>query len=180
VFEDTVKMLCTTNCSWALTVSMVTRIVEEFGRRGADGACAFPAPEAMAASTESVLRRRCRTGYRAPYLLQFARRAASGNLDCERWRTSTLGTDDLEREIRSVRGIGPYAAGNLLKLLGRYDRLGLDSWVRSRYYALHTRGRRVPDRRIESHYAPFGEWRGLLFWLEMTRHWHEGKFPPEE
>ena len=32
VFEDLVKMICTTNCSWALTDKMVTGLVENLGR----------------------------------------------------------------------------------------------------------------------------------------------------
>ena len=77
--------------------------------------------------------------------------------------------------MRSVKGIGPYAAGNIMKLVGRYDYLGLDSWVRSQYYALHHKGRTVKDSTIERHYAGSGRWRGLFFWLEMTRHWHDEK-----
>jgi hypothetical protein len=75
-----------------------------------------------------------------------------------------------------VKGIGPYAAGNLLKLVGRYDELGLDSWVRTQYARLHTRGRKVSDARITRHYKRYGTWRGLFFWLEMTRYWHDEKF----
>jgi len=36
----------------------------------------------------------------------------------------------------------PYAAGNLLKLIGRYDYLGLDSWVRAQWTRLHARENR--------------------------------------
>src|SRR5215467_10909708 len=48
VFEDLVKMICTTNCSWALTKKMVTGLVENLGREGSDGRRTFPSPEAMA------------------------------------------------------------------------------------------------------------------------------------
>ena len=34
LFEDAVKVLCTTNCSWALTRLMVSRMVEAFDRGG--------------------------------------------------------------------------------------------------------------------------------------------------
>ena len=43
VFEDLVKMICTTNCSWSLTEKMVTGIVENLGREGTmDGARSPP------------------------------------------------------------------------------------------------------------------------------------------
>ena len=48
VFEDLVKMICTTNCSWALTDKMVTGLVENLGRESKDGRRTFPTPEAMA------------------------------------------------------------------------------------------------------------------------------------
>ena len=176
VFEDVIRMICTTNCSWSLTVVMITNLVEAFGAISPAGAVAFPAPAALAATTESLLRKEIRTGYRSPYLLELASHAASGRLDVEAWRTSTRSTTELYEELCGVKGIGPYAAGNLLKLLGRYEHLGLDSWVRARYAELHARGRKVSDRTIERRYRRYGEWRGLFFWLEMTRSWHERKF----
>jgi len=174
VFEDAVKMLCTTNCTWALTETMVKRLLEEFSP--GDGERAFPSPEAIARSSERVLRTRCTLGYRAPFALELARRVADGSLEIESWRTTPLPTEELYATIRRVKGFGPYAAGNLLKLLGRYDYLGLDSWVRARYSTLHGRGRMVSDATIERRYKQYGRWRGLIFWLEMTRHWHEEKF----
>ncbi len=176
VFEDAVKMICTTNCTWALTKIMVTNIVHHFGRKVSDGLFAFPEPEAIAGSTEQFLRTHVKAGYRAPFLLELANRVASGKLDIESWRHSTIPTEQLFKLMREVKGIGPYAAGNLLKLVGRYDYLGLDSWVRQQYFKLHKQGRRVKDSTIEKHYAKYGEWRGLFFWLEMTKDWHDEKF----
>jgi N-glycosylase/DNA lyase len=172
VFEDVVKIICTTNCTWALTKTMVTRLVRRFGESFSDGRSSFPAPAALAGASEEQLRRECTTGYRSPYLLELAEKVASGRLSIEEWRTSNLPTVELFQTIRTLKGVGPYAAGNILKLLGRYDYLGLDSWVRGRYAELHTRGRKVKDSTIERAYAGFGRWRGLFFWLEMTRDWH--------
>ena len=86
---------------------------------------AFPSPADVAGLTESFLRKQVKSGYRAPYILSLAERVASGDLDIESWRSlSTLPTAALFDEMRTVKGIGPYAAGNLLKLTGRYDYLG--------------------------------------------------------
>ncbi len=98
-------------------------------------------------------------------------------MDVEGWRSSTLTTDLLFEQVKTVKGMGDYAAGNILKLVGRYDYLGLDSWVRGKFYELHSRGRSVKDSTIEKHYASLGKWRGLFFWLEMTRYWYDHKFP---
>jgi N-glycosylase/DNA lyase len=171
VFEDLVKMVCTTNCSWALTEVMVTQLVHSLGRKTADGRYSFPAPEAMARMPESFYRKVVRAGYRAPYLRELARKVASGKLDVEGWLTSQKAGIELKREIKVVKGVGDYTAENMLKLLGRYHGLALDSWVRGRYSELHARGRRVPDNKIERHYRSFGDWSGLVLWCDVTRDW---------
>jgi N-glycosylase/DNA lyase len=172
MFEDTIKMICTTNCSWAFTKIMTTNLTQAFGKKFSGSAYSFPTPEVIAGSTETFLRKEIKTGYRSPSLLELAERIASRTLDIESWRTSSLTTEELFEKMLDVRGIGPYAAGNLMKLVGRYDYLGLDSWVRQQFFKLHKNGRKVQDSTIEKHYATYGRWRGLFFWFEMTRHWH--------
>ena len=173
VFEDAVKMLLTTNCTWRLTTIMVANLMQAVGERFDEEHRAFPAPDAVASLSERTLRTRIKTGYRSPYLLRMARDVAEGKLDMESWRTSTLPTPELYEEIRKVKGVGPYAAGNLLRLLGRCDYLALDSWVRQQFFKIHRKGRIVKDITIERHYEKFGIWKGLFFWLEMTKEWHD-------
>ncbi|MBM4168508.1 MAG: Fe-S cluster assembly protein HesB [Ignavibacteria bacterium] len=176
-FEDIIMMICTTNCNWSLTTIMVENLCNEFGLPATNGVRSFPSPESIAGSTERVLRQKIRAGYRAPYLLAFAEQVASKKIDPEGFRTSPLATPDLLNSMTAIKGIGPYAAENLLRLFGRYDYLALDSWVRAKYSELHHRGRKVSDRTIQRRYARFGKWRGLFFWLEMTRDWYDEKFP---
>jgi len=174
VYEDLVKTICTTNCSWALTTKMVAGIVNNLGLpTPEDGRRAFPTPAAMAAVPESFYRDVVRAGYRANYFKELAERVASGELDVESWLRSELPTAELKREMKRVKGVGEYAADNLLKLLGRYDCLALDSWVRATFSRLHNRGRTADDRKIARHYARFREWRGLALWCDMTRGWIE-------
>lgn len=171
VFEDLVKTICTTNCSWALTVSMITNLVEKLGADAANGTKAFPTAGSMASQDQAFYRDQMRAGYRAPYFVELARAVASGGLDPESWLASDLPTSELKREMKKVKGVGDYAAENLLKLVGRYDGLALDSWLRSQYYKNHNRGEKCTDKRIEEHYTKFGEWRGLVIWCEMTEKW---------
>src|SRR4051794_4674098 len=48
VYEDLVKMICTTNCSWALTLKMVNGLVNNLGRESNDGRKSFPGAAVMA------------------------------------------------------------------------------------------------------------------------------------
>ena len=173
VFEDLVKMICTTNCSWALTQKMVTGLVENLGRESAHGQRTFPTPEAMALMPLKFYVNEVRAGYRAEYLKLLADRVAAGELDVEAWLKSSLSTAELMKEMRGVKGVGPYAAENVLKLLGRYDGLALDSWTRARFFSIRNNGRKASDKKIARYYSRFKEWRGLAFWCDMTRDWLE-------
>ncbi|HEV8428731.1 MAG TPA: hypothetical protein VGQ41_12595 [Pyrinomonadaceae bacterium] len=173
VFEDLVKMICTTNCSWALTLKMVRGLVENLGRETADGRRTFPTAQAMAAMPPEFFVDEVRAGYRAPYLKELADRVASGELAVEKWLSSGLSTCDLLKQMKGVKGVGDYAAENLLKLLGRYDGLALDSWTRARFYEIRNNGRKANDKKIARYYARFNEWRGLALWCDVTRDWLE-------
>jgi N-glycosylase/DNA lyase len=173
VFEDLVKMICTTNCSWALTQKMVTGLVENLGRESDDGRRSFPTPHAMASMPLKFFVDEVRAGYRAAYLKELADRVASGELNVEEWLSSPLPTPELTKQIKGVKGVGDYAAENLLKLLGRYDGLALDSWTRARFFQIRNGGRKANDKKIARYYARFNEWRGLALWCDVTRDWLE-------
>ncbi len=175
VFEDLVKMICTTNCSWALTEKMVTGLVENLGRESRNGARTFPTPEAMALMPVKFYANEVRAGYRAEYLKELADRVASGELNVEAWLHSPTSTPDLIKEMRGVKGVGPYAAENVLKLLGRYDGLALDSWTRAKFFSVRNNGRKTTDKKIERYYSRFKEWRGLALWCDVTRDWLDPK-----
>ncbi len=173
VYEDLVKSICTTNCSWALTRKMVAGLVNNLGREAKDGRRTFPTPEAMAAQPVEFYRDVVRAGYRAAYFKQLATRVAAGELDVESWFESPLETDALKREMKKVLGVGDYAAENLLKLVGRYDVLALDSWVRAKFTSKHNKGRKCDDKKIVRFYSRFKTWRGLALWCDMTHDWFD-------
>ena len=171
VFEDLVKMICTTNCSWALTLKMVNGLVDNVGRETGDGRRSFPNAEALATMPLKFFVDEVRSGYRAPYFKELAERVASGELNVEEWLTSELPTAELAKKIKGVKGVGPYAAENLLKLLGRYDGLALDSWTRAKFFEIRNNGRKANDKKIARYYSRFNEWRGLALWCDVTRDW---------
>lgn len=173
VFEDAVKMLATTNCSWSLTRQMINRLVEELGEKGPEGVRAFPTPEQMAERPSDFYRDVIRTGYRAKFFKEIAEISASGRIDLERWKQFPGTTKELVTEIRQVPGLGRYAAENLCKLLGRFDGLGLDSWCLKKFPMVHGPVRGDVAKAIERHYKRFGAWQGLALWLDLTRDWHE-------
>ena len=171
VFEDLVKMICTTNCSWALTEKMVHGLVNELGDHSDDGRKSFPSAEAMAQESVKFFKDRIRAGYRAPYLQELSQRVASGSLNVEDWLVTDLPVKELLKEMKSVKGVGNYSAENLLKLIGRYEGLALDSWTRAQFARARNNGRAASDKKIARFYSRFNSWQGLALWCDMTRRW---------
>jgi 3-methyladenine DNA glycosylase/8-oxoguanine DNA glycosylase len=173
VFEDVVKTICTTNCTWSATVRMVTALVDNLGEESAGGfGRAFPTPAAMAAPRAPFYRDVVRAGYRGAYLRTLAREVAKGNLDLEELRTASpeeVPDDEVAVRLLALPGVGPYAAAHVMMLLGRHSRLILDSWTRPTYAALN--GRKALDRQIERRFKRYGPYAGLAFWLLLTRDW---------
>jgi N-glycosylase/DNA lyase len=181
VFEDVVKTICTTNCSWALTTRMVTALVEHLGEPAAGVPSAgwrgraFPTAEAMASAPERFYRDVVRAGYRAPYLRALSRMARDGEVDLEALRPEHgLDDEDVDARLRALPGVGPYAAAHVMHMMSRHSRLILDSWTRPTFARLTGR-RTVPsDRTIVRRFARYGPWAGLAFWLYVTRDWVDG------
>jgi 3-methyladenine DNA glycosylase/8-oxoguanine DNA glycosylase len=180
VFEDVVKTICTTNTSWGGTTRMVNALVEHLGEK-APGAPAtgpygraFPTPQAMAAAPTSFYKKVAGAGYRGPYLKQFAASVARQRVDVEALATASreeVPDDEVARQLQELPGVGPYAAAHIMLMLGRYDRLILDSWTRPKYASLLGRKRPVSDRTIVRRFARYGPYAGLAFWLFLTRDW---------
>lgn len=168
VFEDLIKTVCTTNCSWALTKKMTANLVEKLGEKSKNGKRSFPTAEKMASVSAVFFKNEIRAGYRSAYFAELAEAVASGKINPENWLDSDLPTAELKKEMKKVKGVGDYAAENLLKLVGRYDGLALDSWLRAQFYKKHGGGKICADKEIEKFYASFGVWRGLTIWCDMS------------
>lgn len=167
LFEDVVKTILTTNTIWGSTKRMVANLVTLFGdplpadptRR------AFPTPGQLAATDEATLRNAARLGYRAPYILDLARRIAAGALDLEALRTADLPTPELRKRLLALKGVGPYATANLLMLLGHYGAIPIDTWALSVVSKEWHDGAPVGPAEVEAAFARWGRWKGLAYWF---------------
>lgn len=168
VWEDLAKTLLTTNTTWSQTIGMVERLCQ-LGDRAEDGSHAFPTPQQVAELSPEVLQAQIRAGYRSAYLHALAVEIAEGRLDVEAWYRSTATSDDLYHAIRNIKGFGDYAAGTMLRLLGRFDRVAIDSACRSAHARYYNQGVKADDKTIRAHYEPFGAWRGLVMWMDVMR-----------
>ncbi len=167
LWEDTVKTILTTNTAWGGTIRMVQALVDNYGDPlpASPDRRAFPTPERLADADPDELQATARLGYRAPYVVWLARSMAGGELDLEGFKRSTVPTAELRHDLMGIRGVGSYAAANLLLLLGRYDYLPVDSWA-LRLVSRHWHdGRPVGQAEVEAAFAAWGEWKGLAYWF---------------
>ena len=179
LFEDVVKTICTTNCAWSATERMVGALVAHLGEP-ADLAVddadlptrAFPSAATMAEAPEAFYREVAKAGYRGAYLRSLSTSVAEGTLDLDALLDPDLSTDEVEKRLLALPGVGPYAAAHILTLIGRYDRLILDSWTRPTYRRLAGL-ETSDDAAIVERFSPYGEHAGLAFWLYLTRRWVE-------
>lgn len=175
LFEDVIKTIFTTNTLWGATKNMTRKLVDEFGDHvtsvhhehltlTADNK-AFPTPEAIAASKPKYIQDKIRAGYRAPAIHQLAVNVANGDLDLESFKTSTLPTFELRKELMKINGIGPYAAANLLLILGRSDFIPVDSWALKLVSHEWYKGEPITAKEVEKRFEKWGEFKGFAYWF---------------
>jgi 3-methyladenine DNA glycosylase/8-oxoguanine DNA glycosylase len=169
LFEDIVKTVTSCNVAWPSTITMNRRLCEVMGARCVSGARDFPTPAKLARANPATLRARCRVGYRDARIVELAKLTRAGAID-EAW-LSDPATDDeaVFKFLKTLPGVGPYAAGNIMQLLGRCSRLALDT--ESLRHARAVLGMDGTDaalmKRLAAHYEPFGRHKFRSYWFEL-------------
>jgi 3-methyladenine DNA glycosylase/8-oxoguanine DNA glycosylase len=164
LFEDVIKTVTSCNVTWPSTITMNRRICEVVGSDGA-----FPTARQLARARPATLRARCRVGYRDARIIELARLFASGSVDSHWFEDPATPDDALLAALLDLPGIGPYAAANIMQLLGRYHRLPLDSEaLRHARNVLNYSGTDAQVMKmLETHYAPSGRHAFRSYWFEL-------------
>ncbi len=179
LFEDVIKTVTSCNVTWPGTVNMNRRLCEVCGRRSVSGAYAFPSAKKLARTRLGTLRGRCRVGYRDQRIVELAKLFAGGHID-EAWLTDpSVSDDEVFKFLISLPGIGPYAGGNIMQLLGRYSRLAVDTeTIRHAKAVLGMVGSDAQiTRALQAHYDQFGQHKFRSYWFELWTH-YESKAGP--
>lgn len=170
LFEDLIKTVTSCNVNWPNTRTMNRQLCLGFGGG------AFPTPKQLALTSEDQLKEVARVGYRAGRIRELSRRVAEGELDLDALDDADRPTEELFEAFRALPGIGPYAAGNLCQLVGRYDRLAIDTEARRHFCrrfeqdrpaSNDARGNRLLDQAIRDHYARADPFAFKLYWAEF-------------
>ncbi len=95
----------------------------------------FPSAEALAKASEDEIFA-LKTGFRAKYISDAAKKVASGEIDLK--KTAALSTEEAEKELLKIKGVGPKVAScALLFGFDKTDAFPVDVWVKkvfAKYY----------------------------------------------
>jgi 3-methyladenine DNA glycosylase/8-oxoguanine DNA glycosylase len=146
---------------------MVARIVESWGVSAGGGAeRGFPTARRLADVSLRDWKRLARVGYRAEFLHRLSRDVVDGRLDLDAIEHFDGPGDELHKRLKCIHGVGDYAAGNLCMLLGRYDRLAIDTEMMRHLKTQRPRVRWTPAR-IRRHYDAWRPYQFLAYWYEL-------------
>lgn len=165
MWENLVKTQFLTNTHARHTTAMAAKFCtlgDPFGEKQA-----FPTPEQVLAKSVDELEKQTGTGYRAKYIRSLAEAIASG-FDPESLRNPALSYEEIYEKVRALRGFGSYSASYVLKLLGRFERISMDTVMR-RYFKAIAGQENATDDDINAYYERFGECKGLVAWWEVSR-----------
>lgn len=107
---------------------IISRLCAACGEPFEQGVYDFPSAKSLAAATEEQLRA-LGTGFRAPYLLDAARKVAGRQVNLEQVRAMPL--DEARETLMQIKGVGPKVADcALLYGLHRLDAFPADVWIK--------------------------------------------------
>lgn len=120
---------------------IIDRLCSSFGHQLPDGSFTFPDAHTIAQKTPEDLAP-LRAGFRVKYILDAAKKVASGEIDLEKIRTMPI--EDARTELQKISGVGPKVAEcALLYGFGRVEAFPVDVWVKRIMAELYPQG--LPD-----------------------------------
>ncbi len=113
---------------------IISRLCEAYGERCGES-YTFPAAETLAALEPDDLK--ClRAGFRADYIIDGARKTASGEVNLEALKSAPV--SDARKSLMTIRGVGPKVAEcTLLYGLHRLDAFPVDTWMKKAMSTLY-------------------------------------------
>ncbi|TCT15717.1 N-glycosylase/DNA lyase [Natranaerovirga pectinivora] len=118
----------------------------------------FPTPEQLAGTTDEALRN-CKTGFRAPYILDTSQKVASGEIDINELKKAS--TSEAREKLISIKGVGNKIADCVLLYgLGRTEVFPTDVWIKRIVEHMYLKEESKLDKIQEFAATHFGELAG--------------------
>lgn len=162
LFEDVIKTVTSCNVAWTSTIGMNERLCAVVNP-------AFPRPSQLARRRPGTLRARCRVGYRDVRIVELAKLFARSAPEVSGLEDPGRSDEEVYAQLLKLPGIGPYAASNIMQLLGRYGHLPIDTETLRHARSVLGMGGSDAElhRKVEAHYRPYGRHRFRAYWFEL-------------
>ena len=118
IWEDCVKTLATTNCSWSLSKKIAEALC------AANRGNAFPQAKQIQRLNPETIKERYPVGYRAEALHLLSKHFSNSSSN-----TALLSASSIHDTVVTWKGFGPYAARHVSLLLGQADAIPVDSII---------------------------------------------------
>ena len=176
-WECLASFICSSTKQIVQIQQIVAALCQRFGEpvpvpAGCPSLFSFPLVERIAGASEADLRK-CKMGFRAPYLRATAQALAAGDVDLERLFLLTL--PQARGELMKCPGVGPKIADCvLLFAYGFAQAFPVDVWIMKAVQQLYFPRRRVQPSRLrhftQTHFGPnAGYAQQYLFHYMRTR-----------
>lgn len=187
LFEDVIKTVTSCNVTWPGTIHMNRRLCETLGPAvrlpNGEVVYGFPSPLKVSRARPATLRARCRVGYRDVRIVEcaklFVRADTRRGIQTSKLQDPATPDATVRAMLIDLPGVGPYAANNILQLLGRYGHVPLDTEsVRHGRNILNIPGTPAQVmKKVKLHFARFGDQAFRSYWFELWSH-YEAKHGP--
>ena len=174
LFEEVVKVICTTNIQWGGTKRMVKELVSTYGKPFPldPELKTFPGPETIAAVPFEEFQESVRLGYRTAYVHNLALEMTRDPSYIRSLQDSALSTDEVKKKLLAIKGVGNYAAASLLMLLGRYEDIPVDTVFRQLMRDKYFKEKEFDLEDALSLYKDWGKWKYLAYWFDLLGFYH--------
>ncbi len=164
--QDSWEALCSFIISQNNNIPRIKKIIstmsKKYGKRfiyNGEEYYTFPSPEALyQAGVDDIFE--CKTGFRAKYIYDAAKKVVTGETDLE--KLDTLTTEQAAKELMKIKGVGPKVASCVLLFgYGKKDAFPIDVWVK-----------KVLEKYFDTNFSPnhMGQYSGVaqqyLFYYE--------------
>ena len=137
-WEMLISFILSQNSNIPRIKKMIQHLCENFGQMLPCGGCAFPKPDILATLTPQALDV-IKSGYRAPYIIDAAKRVAASATDLATIYTQP--TELVRQALLQIHGVGPKVADCVLLFgFGRVECFPLDVWMKRVMATLYPSG----------------------------------------
>ncbi len=127
-FDTLLSFIVSQNNHIPRITKIVKQMRKQFGKHIAQGYYTFPSPDILAEKSVEDLAE-LRAGFRAKYLVDAARKVASGEVSEK--KLCILSNEEARRELCKIHGVGPKVADCVLLFsFGRWDVVPMDVWMK--------------------------------------------------